>query len=79
MANKNNKIKYAIGLGIAGLLVYLISRPKPAAAAAPPLKYSCSGSPDYICYPDVDGTLSLAECEDSCSLITVPIDITVTD
>jgi hypothetical protein len=74
-----NEVKYAIGLGIAGLIGYLIGKIKPAAAAAEePLKYSCSSSPCYLCYQDAQGTFSsLAECEASCKPETVPVNIIV--
>jgi hypothetical protein len=72
-----NELKYAIGLGIAGLIGYLIGKIKPAAAAEQP-KYSCSGSPCYLCYQDVNGIFpSLAECEASCKPETVPVNIVV--
>jgi len=73
-----DKTKYAIGIGIGGLIVYLLCKIKPAAAQES-LKYSCSGAPCYYCYQDVNGIyLSLAACESVCTGSgAVPIDITV--
>ena len=75
-----DKTKYAIGIGIGGLIMYLLCKIKPATAAEPEQpKYSCSGSPCYICYQDDPNGVfsSLAECEASCKQATVAIDITV--
>lgn len=78
MAEKeNNKLKYVAAMSIGGLIVYLLCKIRPAAAEEQP-KYSCSGSPCYICYQDdVNGIYpSLVDCESACAG-AVPINITV--
>jgi len=73
------KRRIIAGTVIAGALLalYLLTRKAKAAAQ---MRYSCSGSPSYICSEDINGAYgTIAECQEVCIPWTQIIDVIVTE
>jgi hypothetical protein len=71
----NNMIIYAtVGFG---LLLFLLTR---ISSARPSVKYSCTGSPDYNCIQDINGTHNtIEECKLACTLNSQVVDVIVNE
>ena len=63
-------------VGIAAIILFSLSQ----ITAGQIIKYSCSGDPDYICIQDTNGIYNtIQECQESCILQQVTVDIIVNE